>query len=196
LMKLLTERGHAFTTSAEREIVRDIKEKLCYVAVDFETEMKKREDASSAATIEKEYELPDGQIIAVGAERFRCAEVLFQPSLLGLDRQPEPGGIHALIHDSITKCDVDLRPMLYDNIVLAGGSTVFGGIAARLRKELSALVPDPRSTRLGIVAPPYARYSVWIGGSVFASLSPFRALCMEKADYDEVGPSLVHRKCF
>ena len=91
------------------------------------------------------------------------------------------------------KCDVDIRKDLYVNIVLSGGSTMFPGIADRMQKEITALATPTMKVR--VVAPPERKYSAWFGGSILASLSTFQQMWISKQEYDDSGPSIVHRKC-
>ena len=106
----------------------------------------------------------------------------------------ESAGVHETTYNSIMKCDVDIRKDLYANIVLSGGTTMYAGIADRMSKEITALAPA--SMKVKIIAPPERKYSVWIGGSILSSLSTFQSMWISKAEYDESGPAIVHRKCF
>jgi actin-related protein len=187
MMKCLQETGYSFTTTAEREIVRDIKEKLCFIALDYDQAQK---DAAGSTDLEKQYELPDGNQIAVSGARFKCPEALFQPSMLG----KEAAGIHQTTFDTIMACDVDIRKDLYANIVCSGGSTMFEGLAERMTKEVTALAPPTMSIKL--IAPPERKYSVWIGGSILSALGTFQSMWITKTEYEDAGPAIVHRKCF
>jgi len=187
LQKLLTIRGYSFNTSAEREIVRSIKEKECYIALDYEKEM---EIAQNTDNLKRDYELPDGTVIDINEERFNTAECFFQPHMIGLEHD----GVHSMINTSIQKCDIDIRSDLKLNIVLSGGTTMLPGLSDRLHLGLTELTKSKRDVK--IITPPERKYSVWIGGSILASLSTFQQMWVNKAEYDESGPEIIHRKCF
>jgi len=170
-------------------LLRILKKKNCYVALDYEQEL---EESKSGSSKEQDYQMPDGSMITLGSERFRCPEVLFQPSMAG----HEFAGMHQQCYDSIAKSDVDVRKDLYQNILLSGGTTCFTGIAERLTKEVQKLAPQAISSKVKVIAGAERKYCVWIGGSILSSISTFDTMWITRDEYQEAGPSIVHRKCF
>ena len=168
----------------------NIKKEMCYVAKDYDMEMKDAEE------LEKDYnyKLPDGNVVTIkmGKERVMVGETLFQPKL---DNDIQEDGTHKLLIKTIKKCDTDIRKELYNNIVLSGGCTMLSGLKERLNKEVRDNVEQ--GTEIKIIAPPERRLSVWIGGSILGSLCAMDDddVWMTSKEYDEYGPGIVHRKC-
>lgn len=100
-------------------------------------------------------------------------------------------GIHSLVQASIGDCNVNERNDLYDNILLAGGNTLFSGFPERLKTMIDEGLPG---TEVRITTPPNREYSTWIGGSVMASSLYFHRMCIDSAEYDEKGSKIVQYK--
>lgn len=183
LQILLRRSGRIFTSSSELEVVRQIKENCCVVA--FNPNEQEKQVASTFP-----YQLPDGSVVDLGPETFRAPEVLFQPELVG----SECRGVHDCLVTSIMQADLDLRKILFSQIVLAGGSTMFSGFGDRLLNEVRKHTLSPKDTKIRIAAPPERLFSTWIGGSILASLSTFKSMWVSKADYHEHGAKILISK--
>jgi len=185
LQLLLRKEGCHLRTSAEFEIARTIKEESCYVALNPTREEQMEVDRNAERG---SYVLPDGQVIRVGAGRFRAPEVLFDPTVIG----EECEGIHEVLVYSISKADMDMRRTLYQNVVLSGGSTLFRGFGERLLQEVKKVAP--KDIRIRISAPPERKYSTWLGGSILASLGTFRGMWISRRDYEDDPSRVIHRR--
>lgn len=184
--KLLLEQGHTLVSSGEMEIVKDIKEKLCFVSQSYAEELAASESSSE---LDMNYTMPDKSVITVtGKTRITTAELLFQPMLNG----KECKSIHNLTWASVAASDVDVRRELLKNIIMSGGTTMYPGISDRLKSELAALAPAGSDIR--IIANNDRKFAVWKGASTLASLSSFANSWVTKADYEEHGAAIVHRK--
>lgn len=163
----LRKAGYNLHTSAEKEVVRTIKEKCCFLSMNPAKEEQMIKEM-------EEFRLPDGNSIKLGAERFRAPEILFNPELHGL----EYPGIPQIIVDSISRADLDMRQGLYQSIVLSGGTTLMKGFGDRLLYETKRLVRAGDELKIKIWAPPERKYSTWIGGSILAGLNTFKKVSL------------------
>jgi actin-related protein len=74
---------------------------------------------------------------------------------------------------------------------------MFPGFVDRMRTEVAALAPQMASgASVSVHALPDRDVAVWRGGGVLAGMPTFKQMWVTRADYDEMGPSVVHKKCF
>lgn len=191
--------GYPFSTIADLERVNQIKEELCYVSSNITAELNYCQESKS---LERLFSLPDGQQVYMNEHRFTVAEAMFDPSLLGgvgesFNKDGTSAGtypgIHEIIHDTINLCDKQIQQELYSGIVLAGGNTLFNKFDERVQAEVAKMAP--KKTTVRAVAFPDRKYATWTGGSVLGSLSTFPCMWVSKNEFDDYGPSIVHRKC-
>ncbi|KAJ3437481.1 actin-97 [Anaeramoeba flamelloides] len=229
LQELLSVRGYSFTTSAEREIARDIKESLCFCLTKKKKENLRIDELikSSSSSNEEEkkyiknYELPDGQTIQIGRERFLSTELLFRSKneileITGLktnkffnnetekqkekekekeqEKENEYSTLPEMVYKSIKNGSTENQNEMFKNIVLGGGNSKFEGIQERLNTEINAFWAE-NPPKIKVIAPPERKYSTWIGGSIMTSLSTFENKWLTKDEYDENGPIIIHTKC-
>jgi actin-related protein 2 len=187
LIKLLLMRGYSFSTSSDFEVVREIKEKLCYVAHDLG---KDRKLANETTVLEEDYKLPDGKYVKIGRERFEAAEALFHPILAGRDEE----GLSDMLWKSIMSSSMDIRATLFGGIVLSGGSTMFPGISDRIKKDLRTthrqVTGGAKSVnvKFNVEDPPYRKHLVYLGGATLARIvNDDSSYWISKKAYEEQG---------
>ena len=188
LAKILTESGHSLNSKGVLYQMQNVMRKFCYVALDFDQEIKLIKEKVELET----FELPDGEVITLRDEKFRCPELLFKPSLMGnLNEYNIEDGIHKVCFDTISKCDFEIHNLLHKGIVLSGGCTLLPGLERRLEKEVQGLVPT--GTTVQVIAPEHRKNSVWIGGSILGSLTTLKDMWVTKEQYADQGPSVIQK---
>ncbi|KAH7577169.1 hypothetical protein JRO89_XS01G0215300 [Xanthoceras sorbifolium] len=190
LVDLLSRRGYAMNKNADFETVREIKEKLCYISYDYKREYQL---GLETTILVKNYTLPDGRVIKVGTERFQAPEALFTPELIDV----EGDGMADMVFRCIQEMDIDNRMMLYQHIVLSGGSTMYPGLPSRLEKEILDRYLDVvlkgnkdglKKLRLRIEDPPRRKHMVYLGGAVLAGImKDAPEFWINREDYMEEG---------
>eukprot|EP00178_Gracilaria_changii_P002715 TRINITY_DN13_c0_g1_i4.p2 TRINITY_DN13_c0_g1~~TRINITY_DN13_c0_g1_i4.p2 ORF type:complete len:402 (-),score=103.41 TRINITY_DN13_c0_g1_i4:1112-2317(-) len=192
LCTLLRKSGAAlFATSSERQTVRRLKERFCYVAEDArEQERRVVAQGGAGGALGVRATLPDGNQIALGAERFRAAEIAFRPALVGSEQL----GAAQCVLSCVQQVDMGARATLLANVLLTGGSTLLPGFARRVLRELRA-AQRSRDGALRVYAPRDRLSSAFSGGSILGSLSStLRSLAVWRSEYFEHGAGVLHRK--
>ena len=186
LQMLLRRMGHHFISSSDFEIVKQMKEMMCYTMVPNGQEGTAIKPQNVP---ESQFYLPDGKTITLKEEKVYATETIFDPSLVGMEYLP----LHEMAIKSISNVDIDLRKVFYDNIILCGGNTLFKGMYERMNAEIQKQMPN-NNVNVNITLPSYRKHSCWIGGSVISSLATFKKLLITRQEWNEQGNKVVHIK--
>ena len=168
-----------------KNLSQEIKERHCKVSLDFEREIAENKLSSAQNLIT----LPDGTTFEMRDYAICAPEGVFRPEIIGRNVI----GISDLVLSAFAKCDQDLRKDLLNNVVVAGGNTCFLNFNERLQKELQ--IKTSSTTKVKCLNYSDKITSLWFGGAVISGLGSLQPLWVSKADYDEHGPSIIHRKC-
>ncbi|EKF29108.1 actin-like protein, putative [Trypanosoma cruzi marinkellei] len=190
LLEYLRGKGYALSTLEDRCLVDKMKRSLCYVADDVEMEMKNLCNKLHPDS----YELPDEQRIFLHESQFMVPELLFNPSRAddaGVGASDGEVGWAEAVTQVVRRAPSYTQQRLWENIVLAGGNTMFPGIEQRLQREVSARYNGGEQT-INCVAFPDRDLAAWIGASVVASMPTFSHLCLAREEYQEKGAAAVH----
>jgi len=181
LRQKMNELGVATESSVQKNIIRELKERVCFCSVDFEKDLEQKDKFS------RDFSLPDSSKVPIGETRFLVPELMFKPQLMNLEVEP----LHKAIIQSVELCDVDIRREMLRNIFLTGGSSMFPFLEMRLKKEL-----ENELTNLGkiaqdvhIIASKGRVLSNWVGGSILSGLPDFQDRWITRKKYYDEGIS-------
>ena len=169
------------------ELARELKEKVCRVALNYEEELDQyRKDPAKAVP----YEMRDGQMIACRDLVVVPPEVLFKPNSFGI-RRPS---VSEVLGKTIDNVNIDTRKDLFKNTVLSGGTTCLRDYVSRFKNEYTALVPENSKSEVTITEPSDRTNSVFMGGSILASLNTFKQQWITKEEWEEKGKEVLSQK--
>ncbi|KAL4356931.1 hypothetical protein AHAS_Ahas09G0136000 [Arachis hypogaea] len=182
----------------ETFLIDDVKEKLCFVSFDVPRDLRLARESGKENLFRGTYVIPDDRNridlskneFDLTNERFLVPEMIFQPANLGMNE----AGLAECIVRAVNSCHPHLHPVLYESIILTGGSTLFPQFSERLEKELRPLVPDDYHVKITTQEDPIL--GVWRGGSLLASSPDFEAMCVTKSEYEELGSVRCRKRFF
>ena len=158
-------------------VAEEIKEKYCYVPMEYASEIKE----AKAGKLNMELRMPNGTLKVIGPERIKVGDFLFRPRIWGLQSE----GIHELATQAIRRTKLDVRDKIWDSIVLAGGNTLMNGFVERFKHEMEKVKPE--GVTVNVLASEDRENAAFLGASFVAGMPSFAHISITREAYEEAG---------